>query len=215
MMSRLQKVCNELTDWGTTAGLTFNAAKTEVVIFTKKRLKTADMPNKLLMQGIPTEFGPEVKYLGVTVDSKLSWNKHIQNITTRAKKYLFTQRGAVQKSWGPKPNLIRWIYTAIVRPRIAYASISWGHTLKLEGRKDMLNKLNRLAAAMITPVRRSTPIKALEIIYDLIPLHLFCQQEALASMHRNSEVTNLKWLGQSKTCKSYIGHRKHLSLIHI
>ena len=48
MMSRLQKVCNELTDWGKTAGLTFNASKTEVIIFTKKNIKSVMMIFKIV-----------------------------------------------------------------------------------------------------------------------------------------------------------------------
>ena len=39
MMNNLQKVVNKLEAWGNTAGLKFNSSKTEVVIFTKKRLK--------------------------------------------------------------------------------------------------------------------------------------------------------------------------------
>ena len=101
MMSRLQKVCNKLVSWGKTAGLTFNASKTEVIIFTKGRLKEKDMPNKLLMDDKRIEFGTECCYLGVTLDHRLSWTPHLANITKRAKQYLFTLRAAVSKAWGP------------------------------------------------------------------------------------------------------------------
>ena len=39
MMSRMQKMINELTDWGKEVGLTFNPDKTVVIIFTKANLK--------------------------------------------------------------------------------------------------------------------------------------------------------------------------------
>ena len=51
MMSRLQKVVNELEAWGDTAGLKFNASKTETIIFTRKQTRTIDMPNKLQVSG--------------------------------------------------------------------------------------------------------------------------------------------------------------------
>ena len=105
---------------------------------------------------------------------------------------------AVYKAWGPKPIIIKWIYTAIVRPRITYCAIAWSHTLRYTTRKITINKLNRLAATMITPVRRSTPIKALEILYDIIPQNLHCQYEALASLEQNQEVIKLKWRGESQ-----------------
>ena len=106
---------------------------------------------------------------------------------------------AVYKAWGPKPLLIEWIYTAIVQPRLTYCSIAWSHTLRYTIRKATINKLNRLAAPMIIPVRRSTPIKALEILYDLMPLNLYCQYESEPRSHktylerREPKMQNLHW----------------------
>ena len=118
------------------------------------------MPNKLKISEQDIEFSHDVKYLGVTLDSKMLWDVHFSNTIKRAKQYLFMLKKAVYKAWGPKPILIKWIYTAIVRPRITYCAIAWSHTLRYTTRKITINKLNRLAATMITPVRRSTPIKA-------------------------------------------------------
>ena len=53
MMSKLQKVVTKLENWGQTAGLKFNSSKTEVVIFTKKRLRPEQMPPKLQVSGQP------------------------------------------------------------------------------------------------------------------------------------------------------------------
>ena len=86
------------------------------------------------------------------------------------------QKG-VKKAWGPKPTYIRWIYVAIVRPKLGYASLSWGHITRFPSKYSALDKLNRLAATLITPVRRSTPIKTMELLYDLILLHFFIKYE--------------------------------------
>ena len=64
---------------------------------------------------------------------------------------------------------------------------------------------------MITPVRRSTPVKTMEIIYDLIPLHLLIQKEAIASLARNRHCMVLDWPGQNEKRKTYIGHLKYWS----
>ena len=95
------------------------------------------------------------------------------------------QKG-VKQTWGPKPTYIQWIYTAIVCPKLTYAALSWSHITCFPPKHAVLDKLNRLATTLITPVRKSTPIKTMEILYNLIPLHLFLRYEAIASLSCNT-----------------------------
>ena len=156
----------------------FNASKTVVVLFTKNRLKESDYPNKLLVSGNPVAYSNSAKYLGVTLDSKLTWTEHFNAQLKKCKQYLFTLKKSFSRAWGPKPVYIRWVYIAIVRPKLCYASVAWGHTVRLDTRKEALKKLNQLPATMITPVQKSTPVKTMEVLYDLIPLHLFVQKRS-------------------------------------
>ena len=128
MMSRIQKVITKLDEWGLTCGLSFNPSKTVVVIFTKKQLSMSQKPNKLQVSGLSVPFTLSAKYLGVTLDSKLTWSVHFNNQITKCKKYLHMLQKGVKKSRGPKPAYIRYIYTAIVRPKLTYAALSWGHS---------------------------------------------------------------------------------------
>ena len=173
MMSRVQKVITKLEEWGLTCGLSFNPSKIVVVIFTKKQLSMSQKPNKLQVRGLSVPFALSAKYLGVTLDSKLTWNLHFNNQLTKWKKYLHMLQKGVEKAWGPKLTYIRWIYTAIVRLKLTYAALSWGHSTCFANKHTALDKLNRLAATPITPVRRSTPVKTMELLYNLIPLHLY------------------------------------------
>ena len=63
----------------------------------------------------------------------------------------------------------------------------WGHAALTRTNTDKLRKLNRLAANTITAVRRSNPTRALEIIYELTPLHLLIQKTGLNSFIRLQE----------------------------
>jgi len=89
MMSRLQKVTAELENWGLNQGLKFNPSKTEVLIFTRKNRNKMELPNRLKVGGLEVNFSDCAKYLGVTIDDKLNWNHHINNITAKNKRYLF------------------------------------------------------------------------------------------------------------------------------
>ena len=98
MMNKLQKVVTKLETWGHTAGLKFNFSKTEVVIFTKKRLRPEQMPPKLKVSGQTVEFSTTAKYLGVTLDHNLTWSTHLNNQITIGKRYLFMLKKAVLKN---------------------------------------------------------------------------------------------------------------------
>ena len=72
--------------------------------------------------------------------------------------------------------------------------------------KDKLNKLIFLAVSMICNTRKTTPRLALEVMYDLPPLHLVVIQEALSAMARNRAVIINDWPGYNKKHRSLIGH---------
>ena len=64
----------------------------------------------------------EHSYLGVTLDSKLSWSSHINNTAAKANRTLnFLKRNLSKCSLSVKKSA----YLAIVRPSLKYASVVW------------------------------------------------------------------------------------------
>src|SRR5207249_6129135 len=62
----------------------------------------------------------ELKHLGVYVDSRLSWDQHIDNIATRAMRLVkFTGRALR----GAPPATREATYRVMVRPTLEYASV--------------------------------------------------------------------------------------------
>ena len=62
------------------------------------------------------------KYLGITLQSNLKWNKHINSITNKANQTLgFLKRNLKIKSSDVKSQA----YKALVRPKLEYASAVW------------------------------------------------------------------------------------------
>ena len=66
----MQVAINKAQWWGTENGLTFGVAKTVVVVFSHKRNPSKNFP-KLKLNGIALDYSETVKYLGVTLGSKL------------------------------------------------------------------------------------------------------------------------------------------------
>ena len=82
MVQKLQRILNKLVDWGETAGLKFNEQKTVVIHFTKSRIKPKHF---IKMNGKNIEYSAECTYLGLHIESKLNWNKHIEEKINKCK----------------------------------------------------------------------------------------------------------------------------------
>ena len=92
-----------------------------------------------------------IKYLGVTLQSNLKWNKHINNITSKANQTLnFIRRNLKVNSQSIKDHA----YKAPVRPKLEYSSCSWDHSHTNQIKK--IEKVQRRAARFTCNRYRNT-----------------------------------------------------------
>ena len=182
-MSLIQQIVDQLVAWGSTMGHTFNPTKTICIQFTLATDKTKKVPrNKLRINRIDIQMSLETRYLVIQIDSKLTWNTHFNITVPKAKRFQLV--GALSKYWGPQPKLVKWMFRAVVKPRITYAALVWAHSIQTISKKKRLGHINRLAALMRTPTRKNAPKVALEIIHDLIPIELALHETAVNTYHR-------------------------------
>ena len=78
------------------------------------------------MDGIKIPFSETVKYLGVTLKSKISWKPHIENKTVACKKLMVMLNSNLRGMQAPKPKLSKWECTGVVRPKLLYTCMTWG-----------------------------------------------------------------------------------------
>ena len=204
-ISRLQKMLDSLTAWGKRCGLRFNPEKSVAVVFSRRRKLP---PRALQIDGKDIPYKQEAKYLGVTLDSKLLWNTHINDKIAKAKKFIYNVANITRRNWGPKPKLMRWAYLGMVRPMVCYGSMIWGH--RAPHAEAKFRRLNRMAINTFCTFPRSTPTKALEIMLDVMPLHLFCQQEGIAARARLYDTVHLDWDGVNQKKTHSVSHLRAL-----
>ena len=146
-------------------GLTFNASKTVVLLFTKSSATRKKYEDKKLikMDGLQIPFSNTVKCLGVMLDNKLSWKQHVEAKTTACEKLMVMLNSNLRGMHAPKPKLSKWAYTGVVRPKLLYACITWGNSINTQQLKK-LKALDRLAARATTTITRNTP-QALSLIH--------------------------------------------------
>jgi hypothetical protein len=74
----IQSALNMVAKWAVKDGLNISPHKTAMVPFTNRRKIEGVRPLKLHSKDL--KMLDEVKYLGVTLDSRLNWNQHLQKI---------------------------------------------------------------------------------------------------------------------------------------
>ncbi|RVE41603.1 hypothetical protein evm_013751 [Chilo suppressalis] len=170
--------------WCDDYGLKVNPVKTELVMFTNKRSLGDYRLPKLFNTTL--RLSNEVKYLGITLDSKLNWGSHIDKTTTKTNIIFWQCRKMISKTWGLSPLIVKWLYTTIIRPIISYAAVVWWTKTIQVTTINKLRRLQRRACCAITGCMKTTPTSALETILNVRPLHLFIQQEAACTATRLS-----------------------------
>ena len=82
--------------------------------------------------------------------------------------------------------MMKWIYTAMIRPIMSYACVSWAGGLNKKYLVRKLTKVQRLACLMISSAFPGTPTGALEILLKITPIEEFLLAEAVRGSYRIS-----------------------------
>ena len=182
MMSCMQHAVDRALEWGRRCGLRFSPEKTVVVLFTRKY--KPEIPQQLEMYGKSVPFSDTVKYLGVTLDAKLTWKSHVETKVKAAKTKLNRLRTSMGKLWGINPLMTRWIFIGIIRPALSYGSLVWARCMERLWAANALRKVNRISLMMLGHFRRSTPTAGLEVIMQVRPLPIHIKYEACLALNR-------------------------------
>ena len=114
--SKVEEHLKKLEMWSNKWRLTFAPKKSNVLVFSKKR-KIDQMYNEIIPQS------KEVKFLGITFDSKLNFKAHTQNIESSCKNRLNVIKVLSGKFWNLNKKVLLSIYKLIMRSLMEYSSI--------------------------------------------------------------------------------------------
>ena len=194
MVDIMQPQLNKASNWGSKEGLIFVPSKTSAIFFHRK--KTLPKLKQLKMNGHPIEYQSEVKYLGVHLDSKLTWSYHINQKINKAKRAIMLVKKAIGNIWGPSPKALKWAYDGIILPALSYGATVWSRICQNGGVATKLSSLNRLMMLCMMPVRKSTPTAGMEVILHIPPLDIVLKERALNEMLRVLPLNpHPRWLG--------------------
>ena len=104
---------DSLTPWLAGLGLSISIPKCQLCVVTRARRRAGDV--SIRAGDTLISFQPTLKYLGVILDSRLTWVPHIKCIADKAIRTTNILRVIARVSWGANPALLLTVYRNLVR----------------------------------------------------------------------------------------------------
>ena len=145
---------DKITSWSNKWLVTFNPAKTESLLLTRK-VNNIDHPS-LYLSDVPIEEVTTHKHLGIYLSQKLDWQKHIEYITEKASVRLNLLRSL---KFTLDRNSLQKIYFIFIRSILEYADIVWDNCTQQQSNE--LEKIQLEAARIVTGTTKLISINKL------------------------------------------------------
>ena len=172
---RLQLAVNRIEKWATEHGLKFAQTKTVGIYFRSHH--QIIRPPSITIYNEPITFNNQAKFLGMTIDSKLTWNNHITHLKAECIKRTQALKCLSHRAWGADRTSMLRVYRTIIRSKLDYGCIVYQtakHTTLAK-----LNPVHNSAIRLCTGAFRSSPTASLYIESGEPPLHLRRKQLSL------------------------------------
>ena len=133
-----------LLDWLRSNKLSLNESKTELIMFHPIKKKLPRLPN-IKLNNYKLKLKSLVKYLGITIDKVLSWNKNIDNLS----KKLAGANGILSKlrHYIPTKTALA-VYHSLFQSYLLYGSLAWSFTN--QGNIDRVTKMQKRCIRILT-----------------------------------------------------------------
>ena len=133
---QLQPAINKFSEWCCMNKLSLNTAKTKQMAFgTRQRVKKARNVT-LEINNVPLQTVPTYKYLGITLDSTLTYNYHVKTVANMVT-YKSVLLGKIRRNLNE--NVAMSIYKTMILPYFDYGDIIYDNASV-----EILDKLQRL-----------------------------------------------------------------------
>jgi ribonuclease HI len=186
---RLAEIHEECESWAKKHAAKFAPSKYALIHFFKKPNSVIDEERfrslKLRLRGGEIQVikpSNSERYLGVILDSGLTWVPHVKKAVGSAQKQIQALRGIAASTWGVNLEGMARLYQATVLSKLLYAASAWylpfparGYIKKQEGIKKQLRNVQKTALAHISGAFRTTALGALEVELHVPPIELRLQ----------------------------------------
>ena len=203
----LQKHLKALEKWFSKWKIKVNVNKSEAINFTRRKRKPTDI-NTLFHNNI--QWNTHAKYLGVILDPKLTFEKHINTQIGKATGRLEELKGLLTSdNLNLQTKAI--LYKMLIQPILLYAAPAWGYSAKTHINK--LQKFQNRVTKLITKCPRYTRLEPLQNNLGIQTIN-HCISESTQKFYYTKLCTQNQLIIQLGTYDA-THHMKHKRPLHI
>ena len=179
-----QQAVNQVVTWCEDNGMPLAPAKTRAILLTPS---TQPEPNDGLNIGpvhipITPDFDPSCKLLGIHLDSRLTFPRHIAVTRAKATQHLRLINRAINQC-GPSTITLRTFGKALVESRLFYAVGGWGATVS-PSEIALLETTQRELARTVTGIVASAHSAATLLEANIVPASVVVKTRAVGLIER-------------------------------
>ena len=153
LQTKTETEFRNLENWIKLNRQSLNYKKTDNILFSRKKRKPLDNNFSIHTEKGPIEVKSTIKYLGVLIDSKLSWTNHIHHIVNK----LSIARGILPKiKHFASKSVLRNVYFGLAYPYLQYGVTSWVNTAVKHLKKLKFYKIKLLRLYLYVFFQRKT-----------------------------------------------------------
>jgi len=132
------------------------------------------------------------KLLGVILDSKLTWKDEIQHLANKGTRILFEMKRIAKLNWGLSGEVLKTLYTRVVRPTILGSSPLWGPTaLATQSLLNPLKRLDFLVSKLITKAWPTASAAVVQNMAGITPIECVLQERIILTYLHTGFTTHL------------------------
>lgn len=205
LLEIMQQALDRLESWSEVNRLVVNTDKTMYQVFSLAH-KIPEI--NVQYKGQQIKATNEQKYLGIHLDSKLSWKKHINKTAEKAKTRFNILKRLTGQKWGCSQTILNHTYNTYIKPVLLY-----GGEALISANIHELETTQNQALRIITGAVKTTPIPALEIATANAPLNSEIKKVALIQYEKLIRLSTDNYWAQYqlkqrrlKTQKGFLQH---------
>ena len=189
---KLFNLSSEILNWVNSNGLAINLKKTKYMVFARNQT----IPNhEYKLANVLIERKTEARFLGVIIDEKLTWAKHIETVKSKMARYLGVMY-RIRTRIPIQPRL--QIFHSFVQSHLNFCSIVWGFAAKSHIDSIFRKQKSGIRAAMGGYINYKyhdgempTHTKSTFFLHQILTIQSIIVKNALLFMHKIQHFPNL------------------------